>query len=316
MRLAYAANADINAAIDRPARVDERAAKSDSPIRSLPAADTLLMVVPAHAGAGASIVALALADAAAESQTDAGEVHLVESAGPARSGLAASTDTELGVDTTGGWQIGRRGGVIVHRRAVIAQRADPWLWPAMLHAREDRSPNRRVILDLSGFDDAGETGRSLAPEAPVTVLVTHCSVPGILAVDRLIEHWLAARSCADAPAPAELLEGRVIVAAVGPRRWPGAVTASLSPRLAEMRRAGRVVPVPVDARLRVTGASTAPLPSRVRAAARTVLTLLPQEPPMSAPVASAAHYDSDNRTGNRASDGFDALFDRPAEDRR
>lgn len=315
LRLAYAANADIVTAIDQLPGVDYWTAEHHGPMPSLPCDGTWLTVVPAHAGAGASIVALALADAAA-GQTAPGQVHLIECANPARYGLAAATDTELGIDTTGAWQVGRRATVTVYRRAIAAQQGDPWIWPTMLRTFEDGSPNQPVILDLSGTGDAGEATHSIVRQTAATVLVTHCSVPGIRAVDRLIEHWLTVRTCADAPAPAKRLEDRVIVVAVGPRRWPGAVTASLSPRLAGLRRAGRVVPVPVDARLWVTGASSAPLPPRVRAAARMVLTLLPPEFHDDASVVSPTRgaSASDGMDGDR--DSLDALFDLPAENRR
>lgn len=314
LRIAYAANTDVAPAIEH--RHDGACAtQAEGPIPSLPGDGTWLAVVPAQAGAGASVVALALADAVADDQGAAEQVHLIEWADPARSGLAAATDTELGHDTTGAWQVGRRANVTLYRRNVASQDGTPLVWPAPLRSSGDPS-NHVVVLDLSGTSDTGVAACTLARQAAVTVLVTHSSVPGVRAVDRLIERWHELAARADAPETSDALDGRVIVVAVGPRRWPGAVTASLGPRLADLRRAGRVVPVPIDAGLWVSGANSAPLPPRVRTAARAVLTLLPRNVYDEAPVVSPTHGRSANRSSSRDRGGLDTLFDLTAEDRR
>jgi len=51
--------------------------------------------VAAHPGAGATTLALAVAEAAAVRDRD---THLIELADPWRSGLVAASDTEFGVD--------------------------------------------------------------------------------------------------------------------------------------------------------------------------------------------------------------------------
>ena len=315
LRIAYAATADAAPTV-HPHGAAYCVTGHDSPLPSLPCDGAWLTVVPAHAGAGASIVALALADAFADAQNDAGHVHLIGCADPASCGLAAATEIELGIDATGAWQVGRRGMVTLHRRAVVAQRGNAWVWPDMLRSSGDGSPKQVVIVDLSGIGAVGEPGNGLVREAPVTVLVAHTSVPGMQAVDRIVGRWQALPSV-DASDRGAVFEHRVIMVAVGPRRWPGAVTASLSPRLARLRRSGRVVPVPVDARLWVTGASSAPLPPRVRAAARTVLTLLPPGfRDVGAVVSPTRADDSASRVGERDYGGLDALLDVLAEDRR
>jgi hypothetical protein len=80
---------------------------------------------------------------------------------------------------------------------------------------------------------------------------------------RLTEHVLS-----------QLAEQPVVVAAVGPRRWSGEVNASLGPRLRALRVTARVVVVPTDRRLEVTGPTHGPLPKPVRTAARALLGLL------------------------------------------
>jgi hypothetical protein len=83
-------------------------------------------------------------------------------------------------------------------------------------------------------------------------------VPGVRSTEQLLER---------------LAPQAVVVAAIGPSRWPGEVTGSLGPRLRALRAAGRVVPVPMDRRLQVTGPTSAPLPRPLRAAGRSLLEL-------------------------------------------
>ncbi len=62
-----------------------------------------------------------------------------------------------------------------------------------------------------------------------------------------------------------------VVAAVSSSRWPGEVIASLGPRLRALRASGRVIAVPMDRRLEVTGLTSSPLPKPVRSAGRSLL---------------------------------------------
>jgi hypothetical protein len=70
-----------------------------------------VLVLAAHAGAGASTVALLLGDTLAATGT---ATRLIECADPSRSGIAAATDTELGEDPSG-WRRGRRGQLDIDR---------------------------------------------------------------------------------------------------------------------------------------------------------------------------------------------------------
>src|SRR4051812_2315580 len=72
----------------------------------------VVLVVAGHAGAGASTVALAVAEGLAEDRP----VQLVDYAEPVRSGLAAASAIELGTDGAG-WRRGRRGRLDVFRFA-------------------------------------------------------------------------------------------------------------------------------------------------------------------------------------------------------
>jgi hypothetical protein len=67
---------------------------------------------------------------------------------------------------------------------------------------------------------------------------------------------------------------RVAIASIGPKRWPGEVTASLGPRMRGAREAGLVVGVDLDRRLQVTGLTQAPLPKPLLRAAAELLRLV------------------------------------------
>ncbi len=91
-----------------------------------------------------------------------------------------------------------------------------------------------------------------------SVVVTRVSVPAV----RQTERVLAA------------VGDEALVAAVGPARWPRAVEASCGPRLAELRSRHRVVRVPIDRRLEITGLTGDRLPKSVAAAGRSLAALL------------------------------------------
>ena len=208
-------------------------------------------VLAAHAGAGASTVALAISDAAAAIGRS---VHLIENARPARSGLVAAASAELGLDESGAWRRGLRSAVIVDRRA---SEAAPNGWPA---PSGDGAGMTVVDLGADGWD-------CVTADPTNTVVVGRLTVPGA----RLIEHVLD-----------QLGDRPVVVAAVGPARWPGEVTSSAGPRLRALRLAGRLVSVPLDQRIQVTGLTDRPLPRSVVAAGRALLQLLDPAHPATA----------------------------------
>jgi Mrp family chromosome partitioning ATPase len=216
-------------------------ARGDTGVRA-----SRIAVVAAHAGAGASTVALAISDAAAEDGTP---VHLIEHASPWRSGLVAAASSELGAHPGGSWRRGRRGNVTLDRRATVST---PNAWPG---PPTDDRPGV-TVLDLGLLDADGNLPLT---DCTTTVVVCRPSVPGV----RLAEQLLA-----------QFAEEPVLVAALGPGRWPGEVTASLGPRLRALRDVGRVVAIPMDRRLAVTGLTSGSLPKPVLAAGRNVLQLL------------------------------------------
>ncbi len=203
------------------------------------------VVLAAHPGAGASTVALALAAAAAEWDV---VTQLIECAPQERSGLAAATETELGVSA--GWRCGTRGGVTIQRPAAPTASGPPML-PTL-------RPAARSVLVLDPGLRASEPAM-VAPwaselvERAELVLVLRATVPGVRAAEHLVAE----------------LDGRLpLIAAVGPARWPGVVVASCGPRLRAAREAARVIPIPIDSHLAVTGLTADPLPKPLLAAAR------------------------------------------------
>lgn len=206
-----------------------------------------IVVLAAHAGAGASTVALAIGDAAAADDLPA---HLIDTAHPSRSGLVAAAFEELGTDVTGAWRRGLRTGVTIDRR--VADLA-PTGWPV---PPVGDGPGVTVV-DL-GLAVPEHLSRPAADRA-LPIVVCRPTVPGVRLTEQLLGH-LAHRPAA--------------IAAIGPSRWPGEVTSSLGPRMRALRAAGRVVPVPTYRRLQVTGLVSSPLPKSVRSAGRQLLELL------------------------------------------
>jgi hypothetical protein len=85
------------------------------------------------------------------------------------------------------------------------------------------------------------------------VVVCRATVPGVRQLESLL---------AGLPGPAPL------VAAVGSARWPGCVMASCGPLVRAARDARRMVVLPVDRGLEVTGLTSAPLPKPLVLAGR------------------------------------------------
>ncbi|WP_166533109.1 hypothetical protein [Blastococcus xanthinilyticus] len=212
-----------------------------------------ITVVAAHAGAGASTVAVAISDAVAATDR---RVHLVETSHPCRSGLIAAASAELGADATGAWRRGSRGRVTIDRRLADVE---PGTWPVLPISEEPAV----TVLDLGLA--APEDLAGLAADRTRTVVVCRPTVPGV----RLAEHALS-----------QLTDQPVVVAVVGPARWPQAVNASCGPRLSQLRSRGRVIRVAVDRGLQAAGLTEDRLPKAVEAAGRSLVALLvPAVPP-------------------------------------
>lgn len=205
-----------------------------------------IAVVAAHSGAGASCIALAIADAL----TDSGRPsRLIEVARAHRSGLVAAATAELGLDPTGAWRRGSRDLTTLFRRA--AETA-PEGWPDPTGTEPTQT-----VVDL-GLPAPTNLARLVADQ-PQIVVACRVTVPGLRLAEQLFT---------------ELGDLQVLLAAVGAGRWPGEVNASLGPHLRDLRRRSRVVTVPADRRLQLTGPTNSPLPKSVASAGRTLLGLI------------------------------------------
>lgn len=234
----------------------------------------LVAVAAGHSGAGASTVAVTLAEALHDSGRP---VRIVEVADASRSGLAAATTDELGEHGTG-WRRGRRGDVVIDRLAVRALAIGQVPAPA-------RAPHADEVLVLDiGWParDALAGGGWLAAAMCTASLLIVCrpTVPGI----RQTEYLLADL--------AETSIGPVSLAAVGPARWPGAATASAGPRIRATRESGRVVTVPIDRRVETDGVSAEALPKSLAAAGRALVAALPS--------AASSNHPTDQPASGRA----------------
>ena len=250
---------------ERPARGGDSAAGASHGSCDIAGLESgWLAVLAAHAGAGASTVALAISDAAA---ADGRRVHLVDTAHPVRSGLVGAASEELGADVTGTWRRGRRTGVTIDRRVTDTR---PGTWPDPPVGDDPAL----TVVDLGLADSEDLT--CVAADRGRLVVACRPTVPGVRLTEQLLE---------------QLLWQPVVVAAVGLTRWPGEVTASLGPRLRALRTAGRVLPVPMDRRLQVTGPTSSPLPRALRAVGRELLELLDDSHPGAATRSSATTTD-------------------------
>ncbi|WP_157937131.1 hypothetical protein [Geodermatophilus chilensis] len=173
----------------------------------------------------------------------------------------------MGTDVTGTWRRGVRSGVTIDRRATDVAPGD---WPA-IPAGEGAGV---TVIDLGVPAPDGVDCGAAARARPV--VVCRPTVPGVRLTEQLLE---------------QLARRPVVVAAVGPSRWPGEVSASLGPRLRALRAAGRVIPVPTDRRLEVTGPTSSPLPRPVRSAGRSLLERIDDGHPGGAARSSAALTD-------------------------
>ncbi len=222
----------------------------------------VVMVVGCHGGAGASTLALAVAQAAGESGRSA---RLLDCASAERSGLLTAVDAELGVDASG-WRHGRRARLPIDRVAeVLASAAD-------VPAPSDgpRAQVEFTVVDAGwGAADvlSGESWLAQASSSAAVVLVARAAIPAL----RQLEFALA--TCPPG----------AVVAVRGSRRWDRSVHATAGPLLLAAEAAGRVVMVLSDRHLEVAGITCAQLPKPVLEAGRQILahilTAHPQTPP-------------------------------------
>ena len=207
----------------------------------------VVLVVGCHGGAGASTVALAVAQAAGESGRRS---RLLDCASPQRSGLLTAVDAELGVDGSG-WRQGRRERLPIDRLADAPASATDLPAPPT-----DLLGGAEVTVVDTGWGVAevlaGDSWLAQAAGSAAVVLVARATVPAL----RQLEQGLA--TC----------PGNPVVAVLGPTRWHRSVRATAGRLLKAAESAGRVVAVPLDRHLCAAGITCAPLPKPVVAAGR------------------------------------------------
>lgn len=216
---------------------------------------TVVLCLGAHPQAGTSTVAVAVADAGGMTEALTG-VRLIDGHLPHLSGLGWAPEAELGLDPAGDWSEGRRAGVHLLRRAAQAHR------PAV-------SPP--AVGSLQVLDGAATAGLIPPPVAMRVVLVCRASLPSLRAAEARL-----------ASLPVETLH----LAVLGPARWPGVLTAALGPGVSRLREAGRVIAVPIDKQLEITGITSRALPKPVLQAGAQLLhacTTSPQSTAVSSP---------------------------------
>ena len=258
---------------DRPVTVAElkrawRALQSGSPneqayaaglaptVAWRPQRGRVIAVVSCGGGVGASTTALALAQASDDA------CRLIECAPPAASGLAGASTAELG-DSGDGWRRGTRDHVLIDRTSQEA------LTPGDLPIPPKSDLNLSIVDVARPAEAVLATDcwlREVLVSSEPLLLVATATMPGL----RRLETTLALLAEHRDVSP-------VVVAVLGPRvaRWPGQVRHSTGPRTSALAETGRLVAIPCDRRLAITGPDMAPLPSAVVAAATTALELMP-----------------------------------------
>ena len=206
-----------------------------------------VLVCGCGGSSGATTVALALA-------TVAGRARVVETCGGIESGLAFAAGAELGT-VERHWLRGSRDQVIIERRASSADS------PQQVPLPTDFDLPLTVVdssWDITGLLGSPGWLGDLA-RAGTAVLVARATIPGL----RRLE---AATQLLGAP--------RVVAVTVGAKRWPRPVEQSAGAAVRRLRDEGRVIHVPHEASLAVSGLTPDPLPPVILRPARALLTLL------------------------------------------
>lgn len=209
-------------------------------------------VVGAHGGAGATTVALALAEAS-------GSAHVLELAPVTRAGLVAASQAEQGA-VVPGWRRGRRGAVVVD---ILDQLAPGGQVPVTAAA----AGSGLTVIDLAsvgvqgGSLRAGAAGEVLELAGSV-VVAARASVPGMRALAVTLE---------ELPGPDTAL---VVVLGAPVKRWERPVAAAMPALVRSAFTEGRLVAIPAQPTLAITGITPDPLPKPVLVAAHELLGLI------------------------------------------
>ena len=210
---------------------DQRTGHSgtDSPIPSSGSAH-MVRIRAAHAGAGASTTALALADVADYAGI---RTRVLDAAAPAWSGLLGAAVTELGAAE--GWRRGRRGTNVLLDRV-----ADPVLLPAQVPPPRGADGVALTVLD------AGWSMRELAaaPDAWVALVPAHVDVLVTRRHDLALHQTEAALALLADQTRAQACADSVVVVVVGAKRWSAREFPTAGPLLRAVRQRDGVVFAP------------------------------------------------------------------------
>jgi hypothetical protein len=135
----------------------------------------VVTVLAAHGGAGASTVALAMAEALAADRP----TRLLDVSEPLLSGLTCASSTELGPEGSG-WLLGRRGDLQIDRR-------HPGTTPGDVVPRPRPPQTGEVVVIDQGTHPLGDW-EAAARHAGQVLVVAAATAPGLQAAHRLLEH--------------------------------------------------------------------------------------------------------------------------------
>lgn len=201
-------------------------------------AEPTITILGCHGAAGASTLAVAVATAAA------GPSRVLECAAPSHSGLAGVATAEMGHSADGGWSLGSRDQVAVHRRLGDPRRLPPPV-----------SPETLTIVDVGAPGMARPPWlRDWLTRPGATVLVTTATTYGMRHLETV--------------AAIVVDQSRLLVAVRGPavRRWPKALPVGAA--AAAARASGRLIVIPDEKSLSWAGLETGPVPGGLLSTAR------------------------------------------------
>lgn len=233
----------------RPGQRDAGPAGDGGPDARWGQDERVVRVLPAHAGAGASTLALALGDAAT---LTGGSSRLIDAATPESSGLLDLTTTEYGRD--GDWHLSGRGSLRIERLA------RPVASPAGVPGPRPGGPGLTIL-------DAGWSVRELRlhPRSWLTgpveldVLVVRAHAQGLRRAEHTLRRLDAIRA------------DRIQLAVIGSRREARRLHATDGPLIRQLADAHAVTRVPLLPRPPTDRSDGRGVPRRLLMAARRLL---------------------------------------------